>query len=195
MDNDNKIDTPETKALSAEVKTELKAKDFIPEQQVHKDVRTFLNNELESLYQQNKLQSYNLEKEYAETKKHHSPLAWIILGICFAVVLGTVIVMATVISNKERSIEVEMAVFDDLNLKDLLDSVAKVQNNYDDAVKQRSVLLNGKEVAIRNAEATREQDIFVVKSTKLTAREERERIAIIENEYNCRFTFEILSLA
>lgn len=176
MDNVNKI-------KNTELTAELKAKDFIPAKQVHKEVRMFLDSELTSIYNQSKLQSYNLSKEYAETKSHHSPLPLVILAICLAVVLGTVVVMTSIISNKNRNITVEMNVFDDLNLKDLLDSVSKVQDSYDNAVKQRSIVISDRETAVRAADEKKEQDIFVVKSTKLSSKEEKQRLDAIENEY------------
>ena len=182
MDNDDKI-KKESKELTSP-STQLTAKDFIPQTEVHKDVRMFLDSELASIYQQTKLQSYNLEKEYSETKKHKSPLPWIILGLCFAVVLATVVVMTTVINTKDRNITVEMNVFDDLNLKDLLDSVSKIQTNYDNAKSQRASLISNRESDLKNAESKREQDIFVIKSMKLSAKEERAKINQVENEYN-----------
>jgi len=194
MDNDDKIKKTNSKKnnqpsqkKSEPVKalsTKLTAKDFIPQSQVHKDVRTFLDSELASIYQQTKLQSYNLEKEYSETKKHKSPLPWVVLGLCFAVVLATVVIMTTVITTKDKNITVEMNVFDDLNLKDLLDSVSKIQTNYDNAVNQRTALINSKESELKNAASKRDQDIFVIKSMKLPAKEEKSRINNIENEYN-----------
>ena len=63
MDNDDKI-KKESKELASS-STQLTAKDFIPQTEVHKDVRMFLDSELASIYQQTKLQSYNLEKEYS----------------------------------------------------------------------------------------------------------------------------------
>ena len=182
MDNDDKI-KKESKELTSP-STQLTAKDFIPQTEVHKDVRMFLDSELASIYQQTKLQSYNLEKEYSETKKHKSPLPWIILGLCFAVVLATVVVMTTVINTKDRNITVEMNVFDDLNLKDLLDSVSKIQTNYDNVKSQRAALISSRESDLKNAESKREQDIFVIKSMKLSAKEERAKINQVENEYN-----------
>ncbi len=182
MDNDDKV-KKESKEISSP-STQLKAKDFIPQTEVHKDVRMFLDSELASIYQQTKLQSYNLEKEYSETRKHKSPLPWVILGLCFAVVLATVVVMTTVINTKDKNITVEMNVFDDLNLKDLLDSVSKIQANYDNAQNQRSALISNREAELRNAESKREQDIFVIKSMKLSAKDEKARISQVESEYN-----------
>jgi chromosome segregation ATPase len=145
----------------------------------------FLDEELEVLHKSRAdVQAYNLEKEFSETSKHKSPLAMILLGICFLVVLSTVVVMSLVIDQKDKGISVEMSVFDDLNLKNLLDTVSKIQDNYDSAVKSRSDLINDREVELRNAESKLSQDTYLIKSLKLSASEETIRIAEAKNTYD-----------
>lgn len=181
----NSENLPEEKAEEKEdFSHELTAKDFIPKKEVHNEVRLFLDNELETLHKsKSEVQAYNIEKEFAETKKHKSPLALILLAICFVVVLSTVIVMTAIITKKDKDITVEMKVFDDLNLKNLLDTVAKVQENYDNAVKNRTTLLNDKEVELRDAQSKLEQDTFLIKSLKLSGNEEKNRLAKVNKEY------------
>ena len=196
MDNDDKIkDTESNDGVDSSMalkrvnpeedfSKELTAKDFIPQREIHKEVRMFLDEELEVLHKSRAdVQAYNLEKEFSETAKHKSPLAMILLGICFLVVLSTVIVMSLVIDQKDRGISVEMSVFDDLNLKNLLDTVTKIQDNYDAAVKSRSDLINNREVELRNAAAKRDQDVFLIKSLKLPAGEEKTRLTQTNKAY------------
>ena len=57
MDNDDKV-KKESKEISSP-STQLKAKDFIPQTEVHKDVRMFLDSELASIYQQTRLTQPN----------------------------------------------------------------------------------------------------------------------------------------
>ena len=197
MDNDDKINdeiindgTENSKELAKlsredDFSKELTAKDFIPQKEIHKEVRMFLDEELEVLHKSRAdVQAYNIEKEFAKTSKHKSPLAMILLGICFLVVLSTVVVMSLVIDQKDKGISVEMSVFDDLNLKNLLDTVSKIQDNYDSAVKSRSDLINNRESELRNAEAKRDQEIFLVKSLKLPASDEKDRINKINKAYD-----------
>ena len=61
MDNDNKIKNK--KQLS----------------QTHKEVMLFLDEELSLLQRENENSSYNLEKEYEQTKKHKSLFSFLIL--------------------------------------------------------------------------------------------------------------------
>lgn len=203
MDNDDKVkdeiiddgtknskDSKNSKELAkrdsgSDFSKELTARDFIPQKEIHKEVRMFLDEELEVLHKSRAdVQAYNLEKEFSETSKHKSPLAMILLGICFLVVLSTVVVMSLVIDQKDKGISVEMSVFDDLNLKNLLDTVSKIQNNYDSAVKGRSDLINDREVELRNAESKLSQDTYLIKSLKLSASEEATRIAEAKNTYD-----------
>lgn len=197
MDNDDKIkDTESNDGIDSSMalkritpeedfSKELTAKDFIPQREIHKEVRMFLDEELETLHRARAdVQAYNLEKEFSKTSKHKSPLAMILLGICFLVVLSTVVVMSLVIDQKDKGISVEMSVFDDLNLKNLLDTVSKIQDNYDSAVKSRSDLINNRESEFRNAEAKRDQEIFLIKSLKLPASDEKDRINKINKAYD-----------
>ena len=203
MDNDDKVkdeiiddgtknskDSKKSKELAkrdseSDFSKELTARDFIPQKEIHKEVRMFLDEELEVLHKSRAdVQAYNLEKEFSETSKHKSPLAMILLGICFLVVLSTVVVMSLVIDQKDKGISVEMSVFDDLNLKNLLDTVSKIQNNYDSAVKGRSDLINDREVELRNAETKLSQDTYLIKSLKLPASEEATRLAEAKNTYD-----------
>ena len=197
MDNDDKVKdeiitdgTQNSKELAkrdsgSDYSKELTARDFIPQKEIHKEVRMFLDEELEVLHRSRAdVQAYNIEKEFSETAKHKSPLAMILLGICFMVVLSTVVVMSLVIDQKDKDISVEMSVFDDLNLKNLLDTVSKIQDNYDTAVKSRSDLINDREVELRNAESKLNQDKYLIESLKLSDAEEKKRLAKIQDSYN-----------
>ena len=65
MDNDNKINGAGKNMQNAE--------------QRHKEVLLFLNDELNRLQTVNSANSYDLEKEYAKTKKNKSPFVALIL--------------------------------------------------------------------------------------------------------------------
>ena len=62
MDNDNKI-----------------SKQKITSEQRHKEVLLFLNEELNRLQTSNSSESYDLEKEYAKTKKNKSHFSFFLL--------------------------------------------------------------------------------------------------------------------
>ena len=120
MGNDNKI-TEEQKS-----------------NQIHKEVMLFLGKELERIHQTSSEQTYNIEKEYAKTRKNHSPFSALMLIGCFLVVLAIAFIITKTISSKNEDISVSVAAFDDLNLKNLLNTVGAAQTNYENAVKKRS---------------------------------------------------------
>lgn len=166
MDNDNKI------------KNGIENPD-----QRHKEVLLFLNEELSRLQVENSADSYDLEKEYAKTKKNRSFFS---MGL----LLGSLIVVFLIawgitagIKKQNSEITVNLAEFEGLNIKNLLDSVSKVQTNYDNAVKNRSNLVSDKEIALAKAAEKRDSDLFLIDSLTLDAKQTEERKAAVYEEY------------
>lgn len=178
MDNDNKIDS----------------KDLAPAQR-HKDVLLFLNDELNNLQTNTTAQTYNLEKEYAKTKKHKSPFIFLLLFICFLLVFGVAFIMTKTIQKQNEKITVNLEEFEDLNLKSLLDAVTKVQDKYDNCIKQIEIYKVTMDSLLKEAESKRDDDLFVISTmedvdeTSLASkkreinREYQNKIAQIKNEY------------
>ena len=169
MDNDNKV-----KKNAVEKNTE----------QIHKEVMLFLGDELERIHHSSTGQAYDIEKEYAKTKKNHSPFSALMLTGCFLVVIGIAFVMTRVINSRNEDITVSLSEFDDLNLKNLLNTVASAQSNYDNAVKNRAAIEGDMTVRLRAAEDTRDNDLFVIESMNLRLKKQRdEKIRQAELKY------------
>ena len=83
--------------------------------QIHKEVMLFLGKELERIHKTSSEQTYNIEKEYAKTKKHRSPFTMLMLAGCFVVVFLIAFVMVKTISSNNEEITVSVTEFDDLN--------------------------------------------------------------------------------
>ena len=161
MDNDNKVNN------------------------IHKEVMLFLGDELTRLHQSKSNQIYDLQKEYAKTKKNKSPFVILILVACFIVVIGVAFVMHKVISSHNEEITVSLQEFDDLNLKSLLDTVSSAQTNYDNAVKAKAQLEADMESKLKEAADNRDNDIFVLNSMNIKRKSTyNERLAIINKEYD-----------
>lgn len=166
MGNDNKI-TEEEKS-----------------NQIHKEVMLFLGKELERIHQTSSEQTYNIEKEYAKTRKNHSPFSALMLIGCFLVVLAIAFIITKTISSKNEDISVSVAAFDDLNLKNLLNTVGAAQTNYENAVKKRATIEGDMAVKLKTAEETRTNDLFVIESmTRLTNKKRAELEAEAEKKY------------
>lgn len=166
MGNDNKI-TEEEKS-----------------NQIHKEVMLFLGKELERIHQTSNEQTYNIEKEYAKSKKNHSPFSALMLISCFLVVLAIAFIMTKTIAAHNEEITVSVAEFDDLNLKNLLNTVGAAQTNYDNAVKKRATIEGDMTVKLKAAEDAHTNDIFVIDSmTRLTKKKRAELVAEADIKY------------
>ena len=141
--------------------------------QIHKEVMLFLGKELERIHQTSSEQTYNIEKEYAKSKKNHSPFSALMLTGCFLVVFAIAFIMTKTISAHNEEITVSVTAFDDLNLKNLLNTVGAAQTNYDNAVKKRATIEGDMAVKIKAAEDERTNDIFVIDSMPRLTKKKR----------------------
>ena len=169
MGNDNKI---------------TKISDEQRSNQIHKEVMLFLGKELERIHHTSSEQSYNIEKEYAKTKKRHSPFTSLMLIGSFLVVLLIAFIMIKTISAHNEEITVSVSAFDDLNLKNLLNTVGAAQTNYDNAVKNLATIESDMTVKLKAAEDAHTNDIFVIDSmTRLTKKRRGELVEEAEKKY------------
>ena len=147
MDNDNKI---------AKVQND-----------IHKEVLLFLGDELDKIHQTSKGNNYDIVQEYAKTKKNRSPFVVIVLLVTLLAVLLTAFIMQRVISFHNKEIAVSLEEFDDLNLRNLLNSVSSVQTSYDNAIKNKEQIQVDWNKQIAAIQSERENDIYVVDSMHL----------------------------
>ena len=128
MDNDNKID-------SSVLDNENTA---VPEEKG--DVLLFLQEEIMPLRKKKVVTTYDLEKEYAKTRKNKNLSVWIVLLLT---VVGVVLATWAIISGfsvNSRNIEVSLDAFEDLNLRNLFDALSKTQDLYEKAAKTKAEL-------------------------------------------------------
>ena len=161
----------------------------ITNEQRHKEVLLFLNDELNRLQTKNSADSYDLEKEYEKTKKNKSPFVILLLGISIIVVFLLAWGITAYINTKNEEITVNLAEFEGLNVKNLLDSVNKVQTNYDNAMKNKTNIISDRDVALRKAEEKRDSELFLIDSLNLDDEKEIEKrkTAVLE-EYDASVT-------
>ena len=172
MGNDNKI---KDSTMTDEQKSE----------QIHKEVVLFLGDELERIHHGTSDQSYDIEKEYEKSRKNHSPFSALMLIGCFLLVFGIAFFMTRIISSNNEEITVSLEEFEDLNLKNLLNTVTAAQNNYENAVKKRASIEGDMTVKLKAAEEARTNDIFVVDSMNLRSKKVyNQRIAEVEEKYS-----------
>lgn len=151
----------------------------------HKEVALFLGDDLKK-FNKRTAKPYDLEAEYAKTKKNHQALVWILLAACFVCVgIGTWITVKSVSDSNEK-ITVNIDTFSDLNLKELLNMVGTSQNSYDEAVRTKENLEAMLQNDLDSATRKRENDNFTLKSisfyTKKSDLEARQKK--IDDDYN-----------
>ena len=167
MDNDNKISEKVSK-------------------QRHQDVLLFLQSELEPLKRQAGGNAYDLDKEYAKTKKNRSLFVLFTILGCIAIFGISFWIMNATITKNNREITVNLDEFDGVNLKDLIDSVSRTQEKYDAALKALTTLKAEMSVELKNAEDKRDSDLMVIESLKLKRKKDedqrKEEVLEIYNE-------------
>ena len=169
MGNDNKINSAGNKMQNTE--------------QRHKEVLLFLNDELNRLQTVNAANSYDLEKEYAKTKNNKSPFVFLLLFISILVVVLASWAITAGINKQNEEITVNLQEFEGLNVKNLLDSVSKVQANYDTAMKNKMNIISDRDIALNKAEEKRDSDIFLIDSLNLDKADADKRKATVMEEY------------
>ena len=144
MDNDNKI---KAKSLAG----------------AHEEVQLFLKDELKSL-SYSKAAQYNLEQEYARTKKNKNRAVVIIIASCFFAVALLTLGLSLFIRSSNNSITVNIDTFDDLNLRTLLNSAGRAEDLYQNAVRYRDNLITSRDEELTAAEQKRENDLYTLQS-------------------------------
>lgn len=166
MDNDNKIDT------------------FDDSKQESKEVSLFLQEELIPLKKKKTLTTYNLEKEYAKTKKNINYSIWIIMAITVAAVVLATWLTISGLSAKNNKLQVSLESFEDLNLRNLFDALSKTQDLYEKAAKAKAELEASLESRLTQAKRNKDVDFANLSKMKLARKQRLEKEAEIIKRYN-----------
>jgi len=144
----------------------------------------FLGDEVNRIHHNSQSQSYNIENEYEKTKRNHSGFSIILLVSSLLVILAVSIIMTKVISIHNQEIAVSLQDFEDLNLKNLLNSVSAAQTSYDSALKVVARVEADYSSALTDAQLSRDNEIFVLDSLHLDSRDDYEnRLRFINANY------------
>lgn len=180
MGNDNKIAKKDNKLAKIDSK-EIK-KDEASERR--NEVRLFLEDEVHSLAAEKPV-TYNLEQEYAKTAKNKNHFILFLMLGCFVFAGLITFGITKYVEYKNSMISVNIDVFNDLNLRNLLDIVSQTRGAYDEAVKSKSELEAALQYGLEKAEQRRSADLFALNSLNLTNKTEyNRRLSAITVEYN-----------
>lgn len=170
MGNDNKIN-------AAEIEERREA-------ETHREVQLFLGDELKNL-SFSKAAQYNLEQEYAKTRKNKNKSVIVILSICVVAVALIVAGLTFFIISQNKKIKVNIDTFNDLNLRALLNSAGQTETLYANAVQAKEELISRRDDELNAAAQKREDDLYVLQSvSKVSTKESVEKRSIeIQEEY------------
>lgn len=167
MDNDNKIKDANSLANVA------------PANSI---VKYFLKDELEAIGKDT-LDLYNLEDEYAKTPKNRSYFVAKVLAACFLVVALFTFGLCFYLSKKANKIAVNIDVFQDINLKGMLDLASRTDASYQNAVRNKNELEAALEFSLKEALQKKDEDIFMLNSMRLGKDLTNKRTKLITDEY------------
>lgn len=74
---------------------------------------------------------YNLENEFAKTKKNRNLLLYLSILLFFAIVIGSAFAFSLYIQSKNKDVDINISEFEDLRLKEVIDSARSHENNLD----------------------------------------------------------------
>ena len=112
--------------------------------------------------------SYDIESEFAKAKANRSyKVIFIIVGIGIFVVLFSILFSKYIKTNNEK-MKVSVESFDDLNLRRLLDSVSRIENELSLAVSEKKQIDDAYKESILSAEQVRDADLHTLQYMNLS---------------------------
>lgn len=168
MDNDNKI---------------IRINPSDDDSQESKEVMLFLEEELVPLKKRKRVTTYDLEKEYAKTKKNRAYSIWIIMSLTVAVVVLATWVTVKGMTVKTDELDVTLEAFEDLNLRNLFDALTKTQDLYEKAAKTKAELQAAYDARMSQATKSRDADLEYIRRLKLAKKNKDERDAAVHSRF------------
>lgn len=109
------------------------------QEQERKDIALFLGKEAQKLRTGGE-DGYNLEDEFRKTRVNKSAVVPLVLAGIIVVVIGVSWVLSTFINKKVREVDVDINSFQDLNLRDLLDTAKRYGIEMDNVSRELAAL-------------------------------------------------------
>lgn len=148
------------------------------------EVMLFLGEELEPLRRTKRVNVYDLETEYAKTSKNKLWSVWIMLGLTLAVVILVTVFTVGGLSASNEHINVSFSSFKDLDLQNLFNQLQRTQESFDEATKRHAELKGALDTRLANAKARFDNDIRLVKNSRLSRAAQKARTDKIHATYN-----------
>jgi hypothetical protein len=149
------------------------------------EVRLFLQEEV-SAFNKEQPETYNLEVEFAKAKKNRSPFIPLLMTGLFIIVIAATVGFYKYIDYQNRHIEVSVDVFEDVNLRKLLDMVSRTEESLASSKNQRTKIENERSVLLNEAKLQWETENYSITSMLLSGQERQKRMATAQRDYQKR---------
>ena len=146
------------------------------------EVELFLQDDIYA-FNREKPKMYDLEKEFANVKKQKKHTILWPLIILFIISILLTLGITYYIRYQNRQISVNVDVFEDINLRKLLDMVSKIEEQVEDTKNQKLKTEKQKTFELDSLIAEKEAELITVESLPISVKEKESRRAEIETRY------------
>lgn len=164
------------------------------------EVELFLQEDVYA-FNREKPKMYDLDKEFESVRKNKKHTILWPLIIMFIISILLTVGITYYIRYQNRQISVNVDVFEDINLRKLLDMVSNIENQLEETQNAKHKSETKRTSELETALAEKEAELITVKSLPISSKEKNARIAEIETKYedtvqeiNTRYDNEIAML-
>ncbi|HUX21387.1 MAG TPA: hypothetical protein VMW69_09110 [Spirochaetia bacterium] len=131
---------------------------------------------------------YNLDEEFAKTKKNRSPVVILSVGLFVVIMLAAGIAVTTYIQQRSQNVPVNISSFQDVNLMELLDRAKQLNDQQTAAQRDLQTLEASQSDEINAVRSNESHQVQLVNNELISAGEKQTKIATIraQAEYQVR---------
>lgn len=168
MGNDNKIEIPENTETQemelSKIREEKKSKKTGGQKA---SAVLFLKKELNGLKSKSTEKPYNLEEEFAKTRKNRSAVIPLVLVFCAFLMAGFVYGTYFLLSKDKISVDLSDGLFEEVNVEDLADEVTRTTVMYENSLRNLDSLKKSLDEKLSEAKKQYEFNLFVIDSMNI----------------------------
>jgi hypothetical protein len=109
---------------------------------------------------------YDLDTEFAKTRRNKDYFVIVVISIAVVLVGFGAWAITSAINKSSRSVAVDITVFEDLNLKNVLDLAKKAQDGYDQLAQQRDSLAANHQEDLANLRLQKKSELDILAAQK-----------------------------
>ena len=122
---------------------------------------------------------YNLDDEFAKTKKNRSPVVILSVGLFVVIMVAAGIAVTTYIQQRSQNVPVNISAFQDVNLMELLDRAKQLNDQLSNAQQNLQTIESNQSNEIDSVRSNEAQQIQLVNNQLISDAEKRTKIATI----------------